>query len=67
MLSSGTLNTKGIDFKYDELFSIPKHYWEIDAQENKNFFKTQVGEDMPAVILKELDDQARRIDEELFA
>lgn len=65
---SGSINLEGLpDIKWDELFSLPKHYWEDDIRENEHFLKVQVGEDLPEVIQKELQEQRSRIEEQLFA
>jgi phosphoenolpyruvate carboxykinase (GTP) len=67
-LSAGSINLEGLgDIKWDELMSLPKHYWEDDIRENKSFLKLQVGEDLPKVISDELEAQEKRIEEELFA
>lgn len=65
---TGSLNLEGLDdIKWDELFSLPKHYWEDDIAESRRFLQQQVGEDLPQVVKDELEAQAKRIDEELFA
>ncbi|XP_060595716.1 phosphoenolpyruvate carboxykinase [GTP]-like isoform X2 [Ruditapes philippinarum] len=62
----GSLNLDGLtDIKWDKLMSLPKHYWEDDVKENKSFLKSQVGEDLPKVIMDELDAMGKRIKEEL--
>ena len=66
--STGSINLDGLkDIKWDELMSLPKHYWEDDLRENRSFLNQQVGEDLPEPIRKELEQQAKRIEEELFA
>ncbi|KAL4234332.1 hypothetical protein ACF0H5_005983 [Mactra antiquata] len=65
----GSINLEGLDkpVKWDELFSLPKHYWEDDMAESKRFLQLQVGEDLPKKVKEELDAQEKRINEELFA
>ncbi|KAL4234345.1 hypothetical protein ACF0H5_005995 [Mactra antiquata] len=65
----GSINLEGLDkpVKWDELFSLPKHYWEDDMAESKRFLQLQVGEDLPEKVKQELDAQEKRINEELFA
>jgi GTP-dependent phosphoenolpyruvate carboxykinase len=66
LFQTGSLNLDGLtDIKWDKLMSLPKHYWEDDVKENKSFLKSQVGEDLPKVIMDELDAMGKRIKEEL--
>lgn len=58
----GSINVTGLDINWDELFSLPGHYWKDDIQENMSFLDKQVGEDLPARIRQELNEQAKRID-----
>ena len=53
--------------KWDELFSLPKHYWEDDIAESTRFLELQCCEDLPKKIKSELKAQAERISNELFA
>ena len=46
---------------WDELFSLPKDYWEEDIKETKEFLENQVGCDLPEVIRDELDQLEKRI------
>jgi phosphoenolpyruvate carboxykinase (GTP) len=60
------MNLDGLDnFDWDELFSLPKHYWEDDMRESKRFLEDQVGVDVPKVIWDELESQTKRIQESL--
>lgn len=67
----GTINVDGLknwtDKKWDELFSLPKHYWEDDCDESARFLELQVGEDLPKAVKDELKAQKKRVSEELFA
>lgn len=63
---TGCMNLDGIDnFDWDELFSLPKHYWMDDMRESKRFLEDQVGIDVPQVIWDELNAQEKRIEESL--
>ncbi|XP_065171307.1 phosphoenolpyruvate carboxykinase [GTP]-like isoform X1 [Atheta coriaria] len=59
-----TLNLEGMeeDVNMDELFDIPKAFWEEEAQSIDKYFKEQVGEDLPAAIDAELKNLKNRID-----
>ncbi|VDP03440.1 unnamed protein product [Soboliphyme baturini] len=58
----GSINLEGLNFvDWDELFSLPKSYWEEDAKEVRKFFDEQIGPDCPAEIRAELDAQEQRI------
>lgn len=46
---------------WDSLMSLPKDYWMEDARETRTFLTNQLGEDMPAAIKKEMDEQEERI------
>jgi len=66
--NTGSIDLEGLNaIKWDELFSLPKHYWEDDIRESKRFLELQVGEDLPKQIKDELKAQETRIEEELFA
>jgi len=62
--TEGSLRLDGLDGKIDmeELFSTPKSYWMEEVKELRNYFNTQVGESMPAEIIKQLDELEKRID-----
>ena len=51
--------------KWDELFSLPKHYWIDDTRESRRFLEDQVGIDVPKPVWRELDEQEKRINEML--
>jgi phosphoenolpyruvate carboxykinase (GTP) len=58
----GSINLEGLgDINWDELFSLPKDYWVEDAKEVRRFMQEQVGQDLPAPIQAELDEQEKRI------
>ncbi|VDO92243.1 unnamed protein product [Soboliphyme baturini] len=58
----GSINLEGLNsVDWDELFSVPKSYWEEDAKEVRKFFDEQIGSDCPAEIRAELDAQEQRI------
>jgi phosphoenolpyruvate carboxykinase (GTP) len=57
----GSLNTAGLRVVWDELFSLPKHYWEDDAEETRMWFERQVGTDIPPAIRAEMEAQEARI------
>lgn len=62
----GSIDLTGLgDIKWDELFSLPKHYWLDDMRESKRFLEDQVGTDVPQVIWDELNAQEKRIEEQL--
>jgi len=49
------------DVDWDKLFSLPKDYWVEDIAETRHFLETELGQDMPPVVLKELLEQQQRI------
>ena len=57
----GSLNTSGLDVKWDDLMSVPKDYWVADAVETRQWMERQVGVDLPAAVRAELDAQETRI------
>ncbi|OWF37378.1 phosphoenolpyruvate carboxykinase [GTP]-like [Mizuhopecten yessoensis] len=62
----GHLNVDGIeDFNWNELFSLPKHYWSDDARESRRFLEDQVGQDVPQEIWNQLNAQQTRIEKDL--
>lgn len=62
MLFVGSLNLDGLKdpIKWDELFSLPKHYWEDDTRESRRFLEDQVGCDVPEIIWEHLKAQEKR-------
>ena len=50
------LNLDGMAEKVDlnELFSLPKEFWQKEVQELKEYLDNQVGEDLPKPIVEEL-------------
>jgi phosphoenolpyruvate carboxykinase (GTP) len=61
--TKGSINLKGIEDKvdWDQLFDLPKDYWQEDSKEVRKFMEDQIGPDMPAAIRAELDAQEQRI------
>lgn len=59
------LNTENLRDAIDinELFSIPKEFWQKEINEIKRYFDEQVGADLPVEIEKELMDLKARIDQ----
>ncbi|XP_014207920.1 phosphoenolpyruvate carboxykinase [GTP] [Copidosoma floridanum] len=51
-----SLNLEGLSEKIDlqELFSLPREFWQKEVTELREYFDSQVGQDMPEAILKEL-------------
>lgn len=62
-LTAGSINIEGLEGKVDMegLFDLPKAYWAEDIRETCQFLDEQVGEDLPEVILQELQKQKDRI------
>ena len=59
----GTINMDGLkNVNWDEIFSLPKQFWQEDIRETKRFLEEQVTTDLPEVIRQEVEDQLRRID-----
>jgi phosphoenolpyruvate carboxykinase (GTP) len=64
----GSINCEGLgEIKWEELMSLPKHYWEEEIVESIRFLTQQCGEDLPKELLEQLKAQQERIDEKLFA
>jgi len=60
----GSMNLDGLgEVNWDELFSLPADYHVEDIAETRQFLEDQVGEDIPAPVRKQLEDQAKRIQE----
>ena len=59
----GSLNIDGLGQKVDmeELFRIPKNFWEEEVREIKTYFTEQVGNDMPNELMEELSKLEDRI------
>ncbi|ESO98228.1 hypothetical protein LOTGIDRAFT_203707 [Lottia gigantea] len=55
----GSIKMEGLKdpVNWDELFSLPKHYWLDDTHESTRFLEDQVGCDVPEVIMKLLKEQ----------
>ncbi|XP_014297793.1 phosphoenolpyruvate carboxykinase [GTP] [Microplitis demolitor] len=59
----GTLNTAGLkdSVDFEELFRLPKDFWEKEARELREYFDAQVGSDLPAPILTELNNLEKNV------
>ncbi|XP_012286768.1 phosphoenolpyruvate carboxykinase [GTP] [Orussus abietinus] len=62
---SGSLNLEGIEenLNMEELFRIPKDFWQKETKDLKTFFDAQVGKDLPTAVAVELDNLEKRIAE----
>jgi len=61
-VKTGTIDVSGLgDIKWDQLFSVPKDYWVQDMEETRHFLETELGQDMPPVIHKEVLEQQERV------
>jgi len=61
-LKTGSIDVSGLgDIKWDQLFSVPKDYWIEDMAETRQFLETELGQDMPPVVHKEVLDQQERV------
>ena len=49
---SGDINLDGLQepIDWEQLFSLPKHYWLDDTRESRRFLEDQVGADTPKVL-----------------
>lgn len=52
--------TENIDM--EELFSLPKDFWQKEVEHLREYFDAQVGDDLPAAIREELDRLASNVD-----
>ncbi|CAG5082727.1 Similar to Pepck: Phosphoenolpyruvate carboxykinase [GTP] (Drosophila melanogaster) [Cotesia congregata] len=58
----GTLNTEGLkDINLEELFKLPKDFWEKEVKELKEYFDAQVGKDLPVAISTELNNLEKNV------
>lgn len=58
----GSIDVSGLgDIKWDELFSVPKDYWVEDMAETKHFLETELGQDMPPEVHKQVLEQVERV------
>lgn len=46
---------------WDALFALPRDYWLKDIAETRKYLEEQVGEDLPQVIRRELDELEKRV------
>lgn len=59
----GAINLTGLDEDIDmeELFHLPKDFWEKEVSEIEKYFKEQVNEDLPAAVGEELEALRQRV------
>ncbi|XP_074101659.1 phosphoenolpyruvate carboxykinase [GTP] [Cotesia typhae] len=58
----GTLNTEGLkDIDLEELFKLPKDFWEKEVEELREYFDAQVGKDLPVAISTELSNLEKNV------
>lgn len=61
----GSLNVSGFnkeDVDMDELFRLPKDFWQQEVQSIRKYFTEQVGEDLPNEISEELNKLEKRVE-----
>ncbi|XP_047740373.1 phosphoenolpyruvate carboxykinase [GTP]-like [Hyalella azteca] len=61
----GSLNLEGLkeDVDMDELFKLPKDFWQKEIRDVSTYFQNQVGEDLPNEIWDELCKLEKRVEE----
>jgi len=61
---AGTLNIEGIENEVDmeELFSLPKEFWEQEVREISKYFDEQVNDDLPNEVREELKKLDKRVE-----
>lgn len=61
---TGSLNLENLkeDVDVEELFRIPKSFWEKEVKDLREYFDAQVGNDLPKAIASELDRLAKNVD-----
>lgn len=59
----GALRTDGLERPVDleQLFSLPRDFWQQEVEEIETYFEQQVGADLPATIRRELSDLKERL------
>ncbi len=59
----GSLNTDGLKDSVDwnELFSLPKQFWQEEVTDLENYFSEQFGNDLPNTIAEELQNLKQRV------
>jgi len=62
--SPNTLNIENLEEEVDmdELFSLPKEFWEQEIRDIRKYFDEQVGDDLPNEILEELKNLEKRVE-----
>lgn len=60
----GSLNLTGLDGNVDvqELFRLPKEFWQKEVGELRDYLNSQVGKDLPEAIIKELDTLEKNVE-----
>ncbi|XP_060563855.1 LOW QUALITY PROTEIN: phosphoenolpyruvate carboxykinase, cytosolic [GTP]-like [Ruditapes philippinarum] len=63
----GSIDLSGLkeEVDMDELFNLPKAFWQMEVKELEKYFEDQVGEDLPVKIQQELKKLEQRINTEL--
>jgi len=63
VFETGSIDLTGIEKEvdWDALFKLPKDYWVEDMAETRKFLETELGQDMPPAVLKEVLDQQQRV------
>jgi len=65
MPTPGSLNINGLDdqdLDMDELFKLPKDFWEQEVRDIETYFDEQVGEDLPNEVREELQKLSKRVE-----
>lgn len=62
----GSIDLRGLaSVDWEQMFHLPKDYWLDDIKETKQFLHEQVGCDLPEAIEQQLNEQEKRIAENL--
>ena len=63
----GSINLEGLqeDVDMQELFHLPKEFWEKEITDIRNYFRTQVPQDLPAEIDAQLSQLEERVKTQL--
>lgn len=59
-----SLNLDGLNDNVDlkELFSLPREFWQKEAQELRDYLESQVGDDLPSAIREELEKLEKNVE-----
>jgi phosphoenolpyruvate carboxykinase (GTP) len=61
--TDGSINTEGLDsVDMDELFSVPRDFWQKECNDIESYFTEQVNKDLPREMWQELSDLRNRLD-----